>query len=106
MATANQIKYRIGQAKKTIVKLNKEVTATKNKIKKLESALKKAKAAPKAKPRKRWLLKRKGLSRGKKLLLRERDRSPERDNKHFRFRSKLQGNIGDIDLPTAGVNHT
>jgi len=52
MATANQIKYRVGQAKKTMVKLNKEVIAKKNKIKKLESALKKAKAAPKAKRKK------------------------------------------------------
>jgi cell division protein FtsB len=52
MATANQIKYRIGQAKKTIVKLNKEVTVTKAKIKKLESAFKVAKTVARAKPKK------------------------------------------------------
>ena len=49
MATANQIKYRMGQAKKKLTKLNKDVTATKAKIKKLESAHKKAKAASKSK---------------------------------------------------------
>ncbi len=66
MATANQIKYRIGQAKKTIVKLNKQVTATKTKIIKLESALKKAKAAPKAKPKKKVAAKKKRVIRKKK----------------------------------------
>ena len=34
MATANQIKYRMGQAKKKLAKLNKEVTGTKANIKK------------------------------------------------------------------------
>jgi hypothetical protein len=53
MATANQIKYRMGQAKKKLAKLNKDVTATKAKVKKLESALKKAKATGKAKPKKK-----------------------------------------------------
>jgi cell division protein FtsB len=53
MATAGQIQYRIGQAKKKLAKLSKETLATKNKMKKLEMALKKAKVAPKAKPRRR-----------------------------------------------------
>jgi hypothetical protein len=53
MATAGQIQYRIGQANRKLAKLNKEILATKNKMKKLEMALKKAKVAPKAKPRRR-----------------------------------------------------
>ncbi len=53
MATAGQIQYRIGQTKKKLAKLNKETAATKGKMKKLEQALKKAKAAPKAKPRRK-----------------------------------------------------
>jgi len=53
MATAGQIQYRIGQAKKKLAKLNKEILATKNKMKKLEMALKKAKVAPKARPRRK-----------------------------------------------------
>ena len=51
MATAGQIQYRIGQTKKKLAKLNKDTLATKAKMKKLEMALKKAKVAPKAKPR-------------------------------------------------------
>jgi len=51
MATAKQIQYRIGQAKKKFTKLSKEVTAVKNKMKALETQLKKAKAADKAKPK-------------------------------------------------------
>jgi len=47
------MKYRLGQAKKKLAKLNKEVTATKNNIKKLETQLKKAKAAEKPKPKKK-----------------------------------------------------
>lgn len=42
MATANQIKYRLEQAKKKFAKLNKESTAIKASIKKLESEFKKA----------------------------------------------------------------
>ena len=53
MATAKQIQYRIGQAKKKLAKVNKELTATKTKVKKLEAQLKKAKAAVKAKPKKK-----------------------------------------------------
>ena len=53
MATAGQIQYRIGQTKKKLAKLNKETLATKTKMKKLEMALKKAKVAPKAKPRRK-----------------------------------------------------
>jgi cell division protein FtsB len=53
MATAGQIQYRIGQTKKKLAKLNKETLATKDKMKKLETALKKAKVAPKAKPRRK-----------------------------------------------------
>lgn len=50
MATAKQIQYRIGQAKKKLVKLNKEITGAKNKMKALEALLKKAKVAkPKGK---------------------------------------------------------
>jgi cell division protein FtsB len=51
MATARQIQYRIGQAKKKFTKLNKEVAAVKNKMKGLEAQLKKAKAAEKARPK-------------------------------------------------------
>ena len=51
MATAKQIQYRIGQAKKKFTKLSKEVSAVKNKMKALETQLKKAKAAEKAKPK-------------------------------------------------------
>ena len=53
MATAGQIQYRIGQTKKRLAKLNKDIVATKNKMKKLEMALKKAKVTPKARPRKK-----------------------------------------------------
>ncbi len=53
MATANQINYRLGQAKKKLAKLNKDITATKANVKKLEAELKKAKAAEKAKPKKK-----------------------------------------------------
>ena len=52
MATAKQIQYRIGQAKKKLVKVNKDLTATKAKVKTLEAQLKKAKAAVKAKQKK------------------------------------------------------
>ena len=59
MATAKQIQYRIGQAKKKLAKLNKEMTTTKGKIKKLEADMKKAKtAATKAKPKKKAAKKR------------------------------------------------
>jgi len=51
MATARQIQYRMGQAKKKLTKLNKEVAAVKAKMKGLEAQLKKAKAAEKAKPK-------------------------------------------------------
>lgn len=53
MATARQIQYRMGQAKKKLAKVNKEATAVKTKMKKLAAALKKAKTAPKAKARKK-----------------------------------------------------
>ena len=53
MATAKQIQYRLGQAKKKLAKLNKDVTATKSSVKKLETQLKKAKAAEKAKAKKK-----------------------------------------------------
>jgi predicted nucleic acid-binding Zn-ribbon protein len=49
MATVKQIHYRMGQAKKKLTKLNKEVHAVKNKVKTMESQLKKAKVAAKAK---------------------------------------------------------
>lgn len=51
MATARQIQYRMGQAKKKLTKLNKDLAAAKNKMKGLEAQLKKAKAAEKAKPK-------------------------------------------------------
>ena len=51
MATARQIQYRLGQAKKKLTKLNKDVAATKSKVKGLEALLKKTKAAEKAKPK-------------------------------------------------------
>ncbi len=49
MATTNQISYRLGQAKKKLTKLSKDIVATKANIKKFEAALKKAKAEEKAK---------------------------------------------------------
>jgi hypothetical protein len=48
----------MGQAKKKLAKVNKEATAIKNKMKNLAAALKKAKAAPKAKARKKGSKKR------------------------------------------------
>jgi hypothetical protein len=51
MATVKQIQLRLGQAKKKLTKLSKEVAATKAKIVKLGAQLKKAKAAAKVKPR-------------------------------------------------------
>jgi cell division protein FtsB len=54
MATAGQIQYRIGQAKKKLAKLSKEILTTKAKMKKLEMGLKKAKkVAPKSRPRRK-----------------------------------------------------
>ena len=64
MATAGQIQYRIGQTKKKLAKLSKEILATKNKMKKLEMALKKAKVAPKPRPRRK--VARKAAARKKK----------------------------------------
>jgi hypothetical protein len=51
MATAGQIQYRMGLAKKKFAKLNKEIVAMKKKMKGLEAQLKKAKAAKKVKPK-------------------------------------------------------
>jgi hypothetical protein len=51
MATAGQIQYRMGLAKKKFAKVLKELAATKKKMKGLEAQLKKAKAAKKAKPK-------------------------------------------------------
>lgn len=64
MATAKQIQYRIGQAKKKLVKLNKEIAAAKNKMRALEALLKKAKAA-KPKGKKKAAPKRKRASKKK-----------------------------------------
>ena len=63
MATANQIKYRLGQAKKKLVKILKEAAATKKKIKTLEGQFKRAKAAQK--PRKKARPKAKAKARPK-----------------------------------------
>ncbi len=52
MATAKQIQYRIGQTKKKLAKLNKDLNTAKGKMKGLEGQLKKAKAAEKPKARK------------------------------------------------------
>jgi hypothetical protein len=57
MATANQIKYRMGQAKKKLAKLNKDLASTKANIKKLEANVKKAKIAVKAKPKMKAVVK-------------------------------------------------
>ena len=51
MATAGQIKYRIGLAKKKAAKFLKELAASKKKIKGLEAQLKRAKPGKKAKPK-------------------------------------------------------
>lgn len=48
MATVKQIQFRLRNAKKTLTRLNKDLTATTNRIKKLETQLAKAKAAEKA----------------------------------------------------------
>ncbi|MDD5205333.1 MAG: hypothetical protein PHS17_07925 [Desulfobacterales bacterium] len=52
MATAKQIQYRIGQTKKKLAKLNKDLNVTKGKMKTLEGQLKKAKSAEKPKGKK------------------------------------------------------
>ena len=65
MATAKQIQLRLGQAKKKLAKLNKELTATKAKGKTLEAQLKKAKAAEKAKPKKKAAPKKKAPAKKK-----------------------------------------
>jgi hypothetical protein len=52
MATAKQIQYRVGQAKKKLAKLNKDLGAAKGKMKILEGQLKKAKASEKPKAKK------------------------------------------------------
>lgn len=72
MATANQIKFRMEQAKKKLAKLNKEVTATKASIKKLDADLKKAKAAEKAKPKKKAVAKKKTVAKKKKAAPRKK----------------------------------
>ncbi len=51
MATAGQIKYRIGLAKKKAAKFLKELAAIKKKVKGLEAQLKKAKPGKKVKPK-------------------------------------------------------
>lgn len=65
MATAKQIQYRIGQTKKKLTKLNKELAAAKSKMKGLEGQLKKAKSAVKAKPKKKAAPRKKGASKKK-----------------------------------------
>jgi phage shock protein A len=52
MATAKQIQYRIGQTKKKLAKLGKDVNTAKGKMKTLEGQLKKAKASEKPKAKK------------------------------------------------------
>lgn len=51
MATAGQIQYRIGLAKKKLAKFLKDIAAIKKKIKVLETQHKKAKVAKKVKPK-------------------------------------------------------
>jgi methanol corrinoid protein len=53
MATDKQIKLRLEQGKKKLARLNNEIRATKKKVKRLETDLKKAKAAEKARPKKK-----------------------------------------------------
>ena len=48
MATVKQLQFRLRNAKKTLQRLNKDLPATKTRIKKLESLLSKATAAEKA----------------------------------------------------------
>lgn len=45
MATIKQIQYKLRQAKKKIIKINNDLTATKAKLKKFEAQRKKTKAA-------------------------------------------------------------
>ncbi len=72
MATAKQIQMRLGQAKKKLTKLGKEVTATKSNIKKLETQLKSAKAAAKAKPKPKAKRKKAPAKRKRKAAARTR----------------------------------
>jgi hypothetical protein len=65
MVTAKQVQYRIGQTKKKLTKLNKEVAATKGKMKALEGQLKKAKAAAKPKAKKKAAPKKKAAAKKK-----------------------------------------
>ena len=44
MATVKQIQFRLRNAKKTLTRLNKEVSATKARLKKFEAELKRARA--------------------------------------------------------------
>ena len=48
MATIKQMEFRLRNAKKTLKRLNKDLPATKSRIKKLQTQLTKAKAAEKA----------------------------------------------------------
>ena len=61
MATTNQINYRLDQAKKKLVKLNKEMEDTKSSIKKLEKEFKKTRIALIAKAAEKRRAKRKQL---------------------------------------------
>ena len=75
MATVKQIQFRLRNAKKTLTKLNKDLTATKNRIKKLDGQLVKAKAAEKAakaKKKKKVVARRKPAVRKKSVARRRR----------------------------------
>jgi len=77
MATTNQISYRLGQAKKKLAKLSKDIVATKANIKKFEAALKKAKAEEKTKAKTKKKAtkatgKKKPRPKGKKLPLKRK----------------------------------
>jgi hypothetical protein len=77
LATSNQITKRLEQAKKKLIRLNREYTTTNASIKKLESEFKKArmiliaKAAEKRKAQKRPVLKKTAVKKkeGKKAAV-------------------------------------
>lgn len=74
MATAKQIKYRLGQAKKKLTKVTRELNAAKANAKKLEGLLKKAQAAAKKKPKK----KKAAPKRRKKKVVRRKKKAAKR----------------------------
>ncbi len=75
MATVKQLEFRLRNAKKTLKRLNKDLPATKTRIKKLEGLLSKAKAAEqaaKAKKKKKKVVAKKSPAAKKKTVAKKR----------------------------------